>query len=179
MTNLNINYLVGQLERFQKKEDKKLIQHEIANIFKELGYNAISEEIRNNRKAKSNALYGLKLYYKSAASDRYNIKGEIVYRHPQSYMDKLNAFKEGIENLINTFLTDGTDKQQEYIRLMEQYENNHYLMSEKLSYLNSEASDNLNREEWLKLHKEYEKQSILCKETKNELDQFVLKQLAG
>lgn len=173
-----INNLISQLENINSKADQEIIKNCIAKLFKEMGYTAISEEIKNNRKAKSNALYGLNSYYKSAASDRYNMNGEVVYKHTPEYMNKLNAFKESMTKLINQFLDDGNDKQQYYLELMDRYSDAYYQLAtigEKLDQLEIRK----NRKEWEKLYQEYKDQSIIVDELKNKLDKFVMDHLAG
>lgn len=174
---ININVLINQLESFNSKNDREIIKNGISKLFKELGYSAISEEIKNNRKAKSNALYGLSLYYKSAASDMYNTKGEVIYKHTQEYMTKLDEFKNAMTKLINTFLTDGTEKQQIYINLMNEYENEKYKLNEMLIKLDD---DNLrvNKEEWKQLYNQYKLQDEEVKALKNQLDQFIMSNIA-
>lgn len=173
-----IDNLISQLEKINSKADQEIIKNGIAKLFEEMGYLAIAEEIKHNRKARSNALYGLSMYYKSAASDRFNTKGEVIYKQTQGYMDKLNTFKEAMTKLINKYLTDGNDKQQKYLELKREYDNAYYkfaMIGCKLDQIEIRE----NRKEWEKLHQEYKEQSIIVDKLKNKLDKFVMDHLAG
>ncbi|WP_405101499.1 hypothetical protein [Oceanobacillus sp. FSL H7-0719] len=168
----NVNEIINQLKGIESEQDKQVIKEGLSKMFKELGYGAISEEIANNRKAKSNALYGLDMYYKSAASDRYNTNGEIIYSHTTGYMDRLNSFRDAAAKIINTFLTDGTDSQQEYLKLMDQYNNEYFRLAtigEKLDQIEIRSD----RQEWAKLYEEYKQQQEKADTARNKLDKFV------
>lgn len=173
-----INNLISQLEKINSKADQEIIKNGIAKLFEEMGYLAIAEEIRNNRKAKSNALYGLKMYYKDIVSDRINPLTNEVFPASEELKEKALAFNIAMTKLINKYLTDGNDKQQKYLELKREYDNAYYklaMIGGKLDQIEIRE----NRKEWEKLHQEYKKQSIIVDELKNKLDKFVMDHLTG
>lgn len=107
----NFNNLISQLENINSKADQEIIKNGIAKLFEEMGYLAIAEEIRNNRKAKSNALYGIKMYYRDIVSDRINPVTNDVFPASEELKEKASAFNMAMTKLINKYLTDGNDKQ--------------------------------------------------------------------
>lgn len=173
-----IDNLISQLEKINSKADQEIIKNGIAKLFEEMGYLAIAEEIRNNRKAKSNALYGLKMYYKDIVSDRINPLTNEVFPVSIELKRKASVFNMAMKELINKYLTDGNDKQQKYLELKREYDNAYYkfaMIGGKLDQIEIRE----NRKEWEKLHQEYKEQSIIVDELKNKLDKFVMDHLTG
>lgn len=101
-----INNLINQLENINTKTDQEIIKNGIAKLFEEMGYNAIAEEIKHNRKARSNALYGLSMYYRDIVSDRINPVTNEVFPASEELKEEALVFNIAMTKLINKYLTD-------------------------------------------------------------------------
>jgi hypothetical protein len=183
MTNtIQLEKMVNQLNGLYQEETKQTVVNYLSDLFAEMGYGAISQEIRYNRQAKDNAIYGLKMYHSSLTGDLINPDTREVYKRPQDHIETVNKFCDMLKSVIETYLDNGTDKQREYLKLNGEYENAAYLFHEAMNNLNNffdnATSRTENREEYKKIKEEYDKLDKLAKESKNKLDQFVLENLS-
>ncbi len=172
----NIINGLNLLEKLTRENETVTIKNSIADLFKEMGYSAIADEIRNNRKAKSNALHGLRMFYSGVASDRINPKTKEVFPVGENLKKKAAKFKAKLESIVNEYLTDGSDKQLKYLELKRKYDNEYYklgMLSGRMEMIEIRE----NRTEWDKLHQEYKDQLIAANKARNKLDAFVFENI--
>jgi hypothetical protein len=178
---IQLTEMVTHLNSIYNEENKQTVVNYLADLFAEMGYGAISQEIRYNRQAKDNALYGLKMYHSGLTGDLINPSTNEVYTRSQDHLDTVNKFCDLLKSVIETYLDNGTDKQREYLKLKGQYENTAYLFHEAMFKLNSffdtATRGEESRGEYNRIKEEYNKLDKLAIEAKNKLDQFILENL--
>lgn len=183
MANMNIENGLKLLEELTKQQEQNKLRENLSNLYKEMGYTAISEQILNNRKPKENALYGLKMFIKDKKANRYDVNTrKIVWSCPPELEEKLNWFESQVKKVID-MLEGNNDKQRQYMELKLNYDNAYYNYSAKLSHhddfmkeLDRKSNDNW-REELRQFSEELSKLEEIKKDTENKLDNFVMSNL--
>lgn len=168
-------------------KDKQLQEHTkdlLVKLYKEMGYTAVSEEIANNRHAKDNAIYGLKMFIRDKKSKRINPETrEIVWSPSKERLQQLDYFEATLTEIINSTLENNTPKQEEYLKLKLAYNNAHYNYSVKLGLHDSfiHTLDRKNDIDWKekleKYSQELDELEAIQKNTENKLDNFVMDNL--
>lgn len=144
----------------QETENEKIRDH-IAQIFEELGYSAIADEIRNERRARDNAFFALDLEAK---------------REPT---EQRTAFLAKVRDMVNKNLNNGTPLQRRYLELRQDYTNAVYLHLQKdqeleayMDSITGEITEDV-RDKLEQLQKERQELTERENEAKNKLDRFV------
>lgn len=182
MLKINIEQSLEVLKQIKEEQEQQRIKEGLSELFKAMGFGAISEEILNNRRAKENAMFGLKMYLRDKKSDRYNTKGEVVWNCPQERIKKLKWFESEMKEIIS-LLEDNTENQKKYLKLKLDYNNANFEYNQRLfeyeefiKKLNRKNNNNWEKEleEW---KKETDRLEQIKKDTENKLDNFIMSNL--
>lgn len=181
MLNMNIEKALETLKELKERQLKEQTKDLLVNLYKEMGYGAIAEEIENNRNAKQNAMLGLKMFIRDKKSNRIDPETrKIVWSPSEERLQELKYFEEVLTKIINETLENNTPKQEEYLKLKLEYDNAYYNYSVKLglhdSFIKSlDRKNNSNwKEELEKYSEELDKLEKNKKEAENKLDNFVM-----
>lgn len=178
----NIEKSIEMLKKLKGKQQQQKIREGLSELFKAMGYGAISEEILNNREAKRNALFGLKMCLSDKKSNRYNTKGETIWVCPPEKIEKLKWFESEMKDVIE-LLEDNTENQKKYLKLKLDYDNANFEYNQRLfehdefiKELDRKNNDNW-KEELEKWKKETYRLEKIKKDAENKLDNFVMNNL--
>jgi hypothetical protein len=88
-----------QMERMtviMSKQSKKMLVNLMAELIEQLGFNGAAEEIRNNKKAKDNALFAVNMWAKGGKL--YNLEGQEIT--PEGREDFYNKYSQMLIKMI-------------------------------------------------------------------------------
>lgn len=182
MLKMNIEKSIEVLKKLKKEQEQQKIREGLNELFQAMGFGAVAEEILNNREAKRNAIYGLKLYLRDKKSNRYNTNGEVVWVCPPEKIEKLKWFESEMKGIIE-LLEDNTENEKRYLKLKLDYDNAQFVYNQRLfghdDFIKKlDRRNNANwKEELKKWKKETDMLERIARDAENELDNFIMSNL--
>ena len=179
-TEKRIDNALNTFENLMKEVEQDKIRQRIAELIQTMGYNACAEEIRNNRRAKDNAMYALKSYYQSNTGDLINVYTNVVTKRDSEHINKFDNFKSAFISIIEK-LENNTPNQLIYFKLKQDYENQYFELAQMYKdwdqLIDSMQDTKKDHEKIEAFSKQIDLKKLEADKAKNALDKFVLDNL--
>jgi hypothetical protein len=175
MTNTkNIEMGLELLETLLEEDAQITLRNKIAELVEVMGFNACAREVRNNRRAKENALYAFNNYYRNITGDRINLETRETFKIPAETIAKADEMKRIFVTLTDK-LESNTPKQLEYMKLKLEYENATFKLAELFKDHDELYTDR--SDEQIQRIRDHgaliDEQSAIKKQLEDELDRFI------